>query len=68
MLDILIIFLDVCKHMMHVVFRVPPLQGKSTDEACLEPTEDVQGAISAVGCGMADPTYEDLGEAETEDA
>lgn len=35
MLDILIVLLYVGEHVMHVVFGVPPLQGKATDETGL---------------------------------
>lgn len=65
MLNILIIFFDVCEHVMHIVLLVPPVRRESSDNLCFKMTEYVKINISAMASRMANPTNQNLNENKT---
>ena len=67
MLDIFIVFLDICEHVVHVVFGRPPLHWKSTQECCLYFAKKIKVFIAIVSSRVTHPSDDHLSKAKGND-
>jgi len=68
MLNILVVFTDIGKHVMHVVLGRPPLQRKTAQKCSLNSSEKDQIFVPVVCCRVRHPSDQNLSKSKAHDA